>query len=218
MKLKIPGIAIEGLIRLFAMNDDEANVVFELLGSIKPEMNWESLRAKIVAKPSGTEDAVKVFEAIKGLYELKLRIDQPIEDLVSDVVESAMENEALKDIISDKKKLSDRLISALSFNRTLGITAKAENVMSEHQNVYIDGRILTDLRPVFCEEIDEDKPVTTIIHNLIINYLADDIMKKMVFALDSNDLDKLEKIIARAKSKERVLKQICTDSSLTCLR
>jgi len=212
MKLKIPDIAIDGLIRLYEMNDDEFQRVHDILESVKPEMNWKSLRAQIA-----DEDSQKIFEAIRGLYDFRLRTNKPIGELVTEVVESAMEDETLKNEISDKGKFSERLNRALLFN-PLGITAKAENVMSEHQNVFVESRILTDLRPIFSEDIDESEPVTTIIHNLSINYFADGTMKKMVFALDSEDLDKLGEIIERAKSKEKRLKDICSASQIKCLR
>lgn len=217
MKLKIPEIAIDGLRLLNEMDDGELKRVFNLIENLEPEMNWEALRIQISNKDEGKENAIKVFEAIRGLYDFRLVTNKTIEDLVAEVVESATEDEILKDSIK-KERFPDRLKRALSFYNSLGITAKAENVMSEHQNVFVDGRILTDLRPIFSEEIEEDKPVTTVIHNLRVTYFSDNNLKKMVFALDYEDLDKLEEIIMRAKSKEKRLKDICSESEIKCLR
>lgn len=218
MKLKIPDIAIEGLRLLNEMNDEEVYRVFEIIENLEPEMNWQALRSQISNKDEDRENVIRVFEAIRGLYDFRLRTDKPIGELVTEVIESALEDETLKSKINDKEKFSERLNRALSFNNSLGITAKAENVMSEHQNVFVESKILTDLRPIFSEEIDEDNPVTTIIHNLRITYFADNNMKSMVFALDSEDIDKLEEIIARARSKEKRLKEICSASEIKCLR
>ena len=213
MDLQIPEIAIDGLQLLLQMEDNRFNSVLDILSAVKPEMNWELLRTQIT-----DEDAIKVFEAVRGLYSFRLIQEQTIEQITMDVIASMKEHDAFKSGI-DSEKLKIRLGKILSLHKSLGITAKAKNVMTEQQNIYIESRILTDLRPVFCEEIEEEIPATVVIHNLRIEYSSDKgFNKKMVFAMDSKDLIKLEKTIERAKEKEKVLRKKCDIAGIKCLK
>ncbi len=216
MKLQIPDIAYEGLKLLSKMTKKEAKAVFDILENVEPDMNWESLRIQIEksGKPGG-ENAIAVLDAIKGLYDLRLRNEQTVSQLVSDVVESVRASEIAKEVKPDV--LTPRLEKALSFNKTLGITAKAENVMFEHQNVYVESRILTDLRPIFFENEVASIAANSIIHNLRITYLEDNGLKKAVFAMDSDDLVKLEEVIKRAKQKEKAIRLNCKKTETPCL-
>ena len=100
---------------------------------------------------------------------------------------------------------------------SVGITAKALNVMVDHGRIFRDVRILTDFRPVFRSNPSQPPAAAVIIHTLKIEYKADHLDKEFFVALDSRDIDRLERLIKRAKLKEKALKVFLRPSKILIL-
>lgn len=100
---------------------------------------------------------------------------------------------------------------------SVGVTAKALNVMVDHGRVFRDARILTDCRPVFRSNPKKPPAAAVIVHTLKISYRADHEEKEFFVALDSLDIAQLEALIKRAKIKEEALKLSLRTSKIPIL-
>lgn len=115
-------------------------------------------------------------------------------------------------------KIRGFLHSALSMERTVGATAKAGPVLTEHERVFNDVRIMTDLRPIYHLDVSEKPEAAMVVHMMRITQ-RDQFrqMKSFYFALDSNDIAAMKKAIERAEQKEVALREIMKDSSVKIL-
>ena len=116
------------------------------------------------------------------------------------------------------KLLSDRIKSLLSFDKTMAVTAKAFDVMTEHARTFCRARILSDIRPVFTN-LDEFASAAVIIHNLQIGFHEGGTgeHKEFYVALDTNDIQNLKEVIERAEKKTVALEAILNTSKVPYL-
>jgi hypothetical protein len=83
--------------------------------------------------------------------------------------------------------------------------------------VYLDSRVLTDIRPIFSLKEDLHPTAAVIIHNLEFVTHTDDRHTYTYIALDPNDLRKLKRTLERALQKEEILKKSVVASGMTYL-
>lgn len=101
-----------------------------------------------------------------------------------------------------QKLLFDRLIKLFSQYKNLNITSKAIKLLYENERLFQECRIISDVRLVFNDEIENSNRWAVIIHNLKVDYISNSTKKEIFFSLDSNDLKILRKHIDRAIAKE----------------
>lgn len=106
---------------------------------------------------------------------------------------------------SDWSAVNNFLQQALSLESTVGVTSKAYSVLRMRGNLYIDAKIMTDVRPVFGREIDADLALVPV-HTLILSYVdgsePNSEPESFYCSLDKEDLQNLAKLIERALAKE----------------
>jgi hypothetical protein len=143
--------------------------------------------------------------------------DISLQKLVIDIAEAVNEEESLPHLNEEgKHNFSKRLADFLEATSVLGITAKAAKVLLEHEHVFLEPRILTDIRTVF-KDIEEQPVGAVIVHNLRITYRQNDDRKEFFVALDDSDLASLSQEIARAEAKAKVLKKLLEKAEITYL-
>jgi len=104
---------------------------------------------------------------------------------------------------------------ALALNDTVGVAAKAGPVMTEHERIFEDARILTDVRLIFHPDLSE-KPSTAVVVHMLRLTTRDMLGHRQAqyFALDSNDIRFMQQLLDRAIKKEETLKQLMKSSTV----
>ncbi len=150
-------------------------------------------------------DKPKLEEIIETIYSLfTLKDEMPEVDLKTIASEISI---ALKSIdISASDDLPENIIKLLSIKDSITITRKASDLAIDRQNILSSTRILTDIRPVFGIEKEDEIKSVIVIHNLRIEYGEGFRKKRIYFALDNEDLKKrLKKDITKAENKEKAI-------------
>ena len=97
--------------------------------------------------------------------------------------------------------------------------AKAANLISESDKLYGEGRIITDIRPVFPPTDPSRRPSgALILHTLKIDYYKDDEFASAYFVLDDVDLEKLRKAVDRALDKSTSLRELLLSVDLAVMQ
>ena len=112
--------------------------------------------------------------------------------------------------------LQNRLTTLLGFDDSLGVTAKAVDVMTEKSRVFCGARILSDIRPVFATGSDSATSAV-IIHNLQIGYHSSGDHQEFYVALDTEDIKTLKGLIVRAEKKTLALKGMLSKAGMNYL-
>ena len=111
--------------------------------------------------------------------------------------------------------LADRA-SALLETAAIGTTAIAVDLQTQHARNYQQARILTDIRPVFPDAIDEAPTGAVIVEVLQIQtWTRDGESETLVVALDEKDLTQLEQVVDRALKKTATLRRFLEKAELT---
>jgi hypothetical protein len=114
-------------------------------------------------------------------------------------------------------RFEERLSLLLKIRGSLETSLRASKLLTEYANIFLESRILTDIRPVFKDDIGDGIGGALLIHNLRIAYRTADEFKEIFVALDSTDLEQLLEQIDRAIQKEEFLESLLTEASVPYL-
>lgn len=109
-----------------------------------------------------------------------------------------------------------RLASFLTLE-SLDISAKAFDVLTNHQKTFLDARIFTDVRSIFADEVSAGPAAAVIVHKLKVAFRKNDAPHETFFALDSKDLAELAEVIKRAQAKDEALRRTLQSAGIKFL-
>ncbi|MDQ6813176.1 MAG: hypothetical protein M3040_05540 [Bacteroidota bacterium] len=150
-------------------------------------------------------DLKKVLQIIYSLSTLRKDDGLSKEDITSSIIDSLKEidEEPFK---SETKwdSFQKKLLALFTHEEKINLGYKAMSLAWEYDKIFVDSRIMTDIRPVFEEDADKDINSSLIVHHLKIEYhYSNDTHKKVFITLDADDLNVLKEQISRAEKKEK---------------
>lgn len=101
--------------------------------------------------------------------------------------------------------LESRLTKIFEVRKSLSLTAKALNIVTDQPHLFYSAKLMTDVRPVF-DESGKAIDAMVLLHNLRIHYGDGDEHKDFVVTMDARDLKKLRAVLERAEQKAETLK------------
>jgi hypothetical protein len=222
MALTVPREQVEHIKKFLELPDDKVEEFLAALSKVGPQFNVADLASEVTDSLDLEPGLVRGIVGVLGsLYLTKNAEDIPTEPFIDQVVSAALKKAdtfAKENADAQWAKLRKFLSAALSLERTVGATAKAGHVLTQHERVFSSVQILTDIRSIFHQNVAEKPEAALIIHMLRLtqrdryNHLTD-----QYFALDSNDIRKIKTVIDRAMKKEETLKKLMKDSNVTVL-
>jgi hypothetical protein len=109
------------------------------------------------------------------------------------------------------------LTEAFSMDSALSLSAKALDVMTDHQRVFMSARVLTDLRPIFRFDVSEAPAAMVPVHTLKCTYRSEGVPRDFYVAMDSIDLANLVETLQRALAKDKSLRSLAEGTNLSVL-
>lgn len=147
----------------------------------------------------------QIVDTLKHLYETRVIADVPVTEFVSDVCEALRETDELSS--SAEQQFRERLTRLLDIE-SMNVAAKAFSLYGEHANIFCDARILTDMRPVFGENVSDGPAAYIVSHTLKIAYHGTvGRIEELYVGLASEDLVELRIVIDRAEAKAKSLRK-----------
>jgi hypothetical protein len=220
--INIPKKDLPVLKNILELGEPQFKSLISALGGAKPTLTRGEFVENISRKTKSLQPAmvVEILRVVFILYGIKQRAEVSAQQFAEDISESCVESGSDKIQFPKEKEreLSDRLKQLLSFEKIVGVTAKAFDVMTEHKYTFCSARILSDIRPVFTDT-PGSASAAVIIHNLQIGFHESGIKehKEFYVALDTNDILVLKEVIERAEKKTDALKSIIKTSKLPYL-
>ncbi|MFH0910445.1 MAG: hypothetical protein V1918_02900 [Planctomycetota bacterium] len=220
MAIEIPELHIPSIAKFAQYSKAEIESFFKAVENTQPTCFIQNFSRHVAEKTGKKKSETRgIIVMLAGLYIL---IDQKTyepDGLIADVSDAITKSndERLKAIASNIDDFKTRLKEALSFNKTLGVIAKARDVSLQHERLYSDGRILTDIRPVFSTGSETDISTMLITQTLQISYTerrdTSDI-KDIFITLNVDDLKKLGQLIDRALKKHEAIHALLDDKNI----
>jgi len=222
MPLSVPPPHVAHVKKLLELQEDSVNAFIAALAKAKPHFNLRDLGDEVSQVSNLPRELVSgVVQVLGSLYLTKDSQDTPLKNFVDEGVQDALKasNAFDKDRMEEQwAKLRQFLLSGLSLEDTLGTAAKAGYVHTQHERIFFNARIMTDVRHIFHQDVAEKPQAALLVHMLRITERDNQGHKwDKYFALDSNDLRKMRALIDRALKKEETLKQLTEKSGVALI-
>ncbi len=221
MAIGLPDEALPDLLRVANADEGFFSSLLSQIKESKPALRPTEFRLNIsrnAKSPEEAADIAAVCRAALALYPLKEKGNLSAIQL-AEVVGSFVALKSKPDSFAPAKKdvLVKRLTSLLDNDASLGVTAKASDVMTEHERIFCEARILSDIRPVFSGD-PATASAAVIIHNLQLGFHSEGKHHEIYVALDTADIQTLKDVLVRAEKKTAALEVILQKSGTTNLR
>lgn len=114
-----------------------------------------------------------------------------------------------------RARLEDRLERVLAID-AIGIQGKARYLQSSAAALFVNARVVSDLRPVF-RDPDLEPAAVVVMHQLRVAFQSglNGELEHLSIALDTDDLEALRDVIERALAKDRSLRAYVTGKGVT---
>lgn len=210
MKLAIPKSQKEGFRQFISLPDDRWRSLLQALEAAGPTISARALAKQVSSEVDlGADQLRQVILVAGSLYVTRDQRGANAEEFAEAVVEEAV-HEGLVDRGNPgaTSKLRERVSQLLLLDHSLGVSAKATQLLFSHKNPLLTARIFTDIRPVFTGDENPTPRAAVIVHTLQLVTGTDGRELSHYIALDSADLKTLKRVVDRAIHKEASLKTI----------
>ncbi|MHC5936690.1 hypothetical protein [Nostoc sp.] len=228
MDLKIPDQYKPGIEFLLNTDDDAIDVIISVLRDFPPTV--ENVVYKISERIVQTQkldrrtalNIVVTLLSLRQLYQEENLSNEAIVALVSKSIEQDAEFAEFflvktEQIERFKGRLSSLLTALESISFSLDILDKASDLLIEHERIFSDSRIVTDIRPVFDSKTERKVEAAILIHTLKIKYRDAEGAKEFYVALDSDDLNNLHDQIVIAIDNRDALESVLKKAEIECI-
>ena len=197
--ITIPEEHKSGLSRIMGLSVEESQRIVEALGIAKT-VNIRDLTALVTASfPAlAPNEAREVVRTLLSLYSARAAMDMPIDLFVADLITAARQFQP--QLPQPSELLQETLKSLLSV-RPLTMISKARGIHTDHENIFCNVRVLTDLRPVFDVDIKAEPVGFVVAHMLKLGYHHAGKHTTIHIAMDKADIDNTILALQRAKVK-----------------
>jgi hypothetical protein len=205
-KYSIPTNFIPGFEQITKLTEEQVELFAEVFKNQKPGESLETIFEKSVAflNPLSEPEIHSMITAMVSIVDIFERAKRDIDTFTSNFSESYVlcNGNATSE---DGKLLKKHLSTLLSGFDTIRITSKAQEVILSNKNNFDKARIVSDIRIVFDDKIDDNKKVAVIVHNLKLEYTQRVKKKEFFIAMDLADLKLLKTVVDRAIQKHEVI-------------
>jgi len=199
MKFQIPTDYIKGFEQLNDISNNEVNSLAKKLSGIRVGTGIKEF-SEIFGET--TPNAfVEVLYSFGGLLS---STDIAVESIAEEL--SLQAEKSIKGVSSSE--IYKKLVILLNNGGNLKLTFKALKLVLENQSIYKDSKIISDIRLIFDDEINEQQEPqqAELIHRLKVETYEDGSEKDIYISLDGTDLFELKRVIDRAVEKEEFIK------------
>lgn len=206
-KYRIPEDYISAFEMLSNYNTETVSILARELEEVRIGANPDEIVENLINKEKVNLPESELRVIIGAIFSSYGLIDREgsitIENMISDLVESFLE---IKNDANSYVNLKPNLDQLIRKNSRLDLTYKTFQLISDYDKIYINSKIISDIRIVFNDNLKNNNQEAVIIHQFKIEYHERGEVKNSFFALDINDLKKLKEHINRAIEKEKLIK------------
>ncbi len=205
-KLKIPTKYLDGVAAIKALNDIQAGALAAELEYASSHDDGDDFAAGHPVADLPSARLAQLYKTLKELYRVREHEHLSIDEFVTAIIE-AMNNAGREDVFvhDDEQSVLRRRLSRLLSGRAFGLEAKANDLQKDFEHLYCQSRVVTDLRPVFGDKVDDGPVRMLITHALRIGYHDFGNHKELYVALDDAHIERLIEQLTRAQEKARLL-------------
>lgn len=219
MALSLPQSQYPAFSALIQLTPDQRQKLLEALRATQPTLDDAKLSQQL-SKNVGipVTRARMLLSMFVNMYAIRLAQELSAEQFAQQICDfaAASSTPTLKPADENWEPIRQSIAAILGLTNTVGVIAKAATLLTESERLFQDGRIITEIRPVFADNLDDRPSAAIIVHTLRIKYDDAQGSKEFYVALKSTDVQELKETAQRALTKEQNLRRIIHDK-IHCL-
>lgn len=208
------------LLAIFKINDLSDESIKELSNALAtaPMRNDIDDMVESVAENVSSilfDELANIMGTLETLYHIRDVANVELSVFIDDILEG-VEYSNYDDIESQQVEPSSlkRKLESLLNIKTLKLVSKSNLIQRDGERLYCESKILSDIRPIFEDDISVKPSGAVLIHTLKIIYHLGRDRQEFHIMLNSEDLEALYDVIVRAQTKEETLKGLMKDANL----
>jgi hypothetical protein len=203
-RYEIPRPFLQGFEAIAKLSVEDSKRVTQILSGIPVGYTEKKLAVLLHEKCTFSElDSFNIAAVLFSLMPLKLNATTGNSDkFVVELAQAYSEQSKTDNKKEVAEKLRENLNILLEADGNLRLTQKAKYLQGEYEKVYLEARIISDVRLVYENAIENVAKHALVVHQLRVHFSENGEHKNLYFALDNNDLKKLKDIILRAELKD----------------
>lgn len=203
--ISIPEQAKLGFSAIAELDDNQIKSITQYLSS-SIDFKSEHLHKHINGLINSDDKSVAIIRTIHSFSELLEPKDVDAQQLAARLTASFV-NQYANDFPQEKQDaLSKNLNVIFSEARNLRVRFKALDLLYQEDKLFSSSNIITDVRLVFNDDIEQKDRNGLIVHHLTIVYRKDGKSNSITLALDTSDLKSMHGKIERALNKEELIR------------
>jgi hypothetical protein len=135
----------------------------------------------------------------------------------SAVAKSVASSEDLELAEADRSSLHE-ILNQLLDAHSLSTAAKAADLIVEHEHVYNDIRVITDLRPVFGDDPTANPQGVTLSATLKLDHFTNGRINSLYVSVDEEDLRAIRDAVDRGLKKSKTMRELMKANDLPLYR
>lgn len=199
MQLRVPSAYRSAFEWLATVPDDEAE---QFIGSFEKSDSFTRttiLRDAAQSDPKLRAQLEPLFDGILGLIR---SLQEAGEESAEDDTASVLANDSALNVPDESRPALATRIARLLRGRGLALLGKAVDLQAEHNRVFRQARIYSELRPMFDLKLSLSPRSVSLTHMLKIEYFDSRLSVDTTYiALDSQDLLELKRVVDREIDK-----------------
>ena len=212
--LTVPEEHIDGLRYILGLSAEDSKRISVALESATTTGLRDLTELIAIAIPDiEIRKAREIVTVLRSLYIARNALEITVDTFVDEILKAASQ---VGIVSSASDALGDSLRSLLSI-RPLSLLSKARGLHIEHENVFCSARIMSDLRPVFDVNIEEEPTGLVMAHILKLSYHNSGEHRELYVAIDKLDIQNLIDSLERAKAKAKTLRKMVNSKNLTIM-
>lgn len=220
MSFEIPEEYLDGFVQISKLKKEEVEELSSILLNLDIGKGPNTILSKAAEAVKKSEEEVKsiftsLISALQNVYDNRVEKSELIPLLVASFKEVFPQTKS--QIIS---ALGDNLTKLIESDRRILLTRKAFNLQNDFEKVYLESRIITDIRLVYDVESpinEKNAEYAVISHQLKLTYLKDLNRTQVYFALDRDELHLLSEQIQRALEKDNQIRENCYTTGISII-
>jgi hypothetical protein len=217
MPWQIPKDDLLDILNINDLSDESITELRRVLEEVHEQNDIEEITDHIAdsVKTISYDKLSGIMRILDTLYHIREASNVELPLFIDDIIEGvkySSQNDTNSSNI-DYSLLRGKLEILLNI-RILKLISKATIIQRDGERLYCESKILSDIRPVFDDDLSATPSGAVITHTLKITYHLGRDRQEFHVILNAEELEALHEVLARAQMKEKTLQEFMKNANL----
>jgi hypothetical protein len=217
---KIPQQYQFGITLIIKIDEPLFNRLLSAITEVHPFVDIDSLVLEISPKIEevSINDLQEILKAIHSIYSLRIQGNLKNTEIITGLINAVSSDDTFSQLSAEElAHFKQRLTKILAIDGSISISSQSLILLQEYDSIFLNSRIITDVRPVFKAETKEEIAGALVVHTLKIAYQDASGSKEFYVALDSSDVKKLQEQLSQSLIEAKVIQAMLNKADVVYL-